>query len=257
MRLSEILASGGGCKGNKIGGIFRTMDFVFGILVFTFFLCVLIVIIGRLSANANNEASKPETKEISFTVNGKETKIETPLSDAFFRNMEAKKRNRENPLSCEREPNADEVRVSINFFDPCCGLAGWDKYDIYWKARTSAIFKGYNNIIVKAEDYAEAKDYITQSKKLKENLYATAALNNAGREHEQNGEIDAAISTYEECVALGYRACYAYERLMILYRKKKDYTNEKRIIETALKLYPDNEKYKLRLSKVLKKTGNV
>lgn len=256
MRLSEILASGGGCKSNKFGGEFRTMGVVFGILAVTFFLCLLIIIIGRLSANADKQTEKTEVKEIAFTVNGNETRIQVPISEAFFRNMEAMERNRANPLSCEREPNADEVRVPITFFEPCCGLVGWEKYDMYWDARRSASFKGYNNIIVNAADYEEAKAYIDKRKQYEEKLRATAALNNEGREHEQNGEIDAAISTYEECVALGYPACYAYERLMILYRRKKDYINEKRIIEIALKVYPNNEKYKLRLSKVLKKIAN-
>lgn len=83
-------------------------------------------------------------------------------------------------------------------------------------------------------------------------LNKTAELNNKGIAYEKSGNISQAIKTYEECIALGYDAPHAYDRLMILYRKAKDYNNEIRVIKRALETfeYPTLvKKYKDRLEK--------
>lgn len=83
-------------------------------------------------------------------------------------------------------------------------------------------------------------------------LNKTTELNNRGSAYEKSGNIPQAIKTYEECVALGYDAPHAYDRLMILYRKAKDYNNEIRVIKRALEIfkYPTlAKKYKERLEK--------
>lgn len=66
-----------------------------------------------------------------------------------------------------------------------------------------------------------------------------ADLNNQGIEQEKRGEIDLAISTYERNVSMGYAATHAYERLMIIYRKRKDYDNEIRVITKAISIFSD------------------
>lgn len=64
------------------------------------------------------------------------------------------------------------------------------------------------------------------------------------------GKIEDAIATYETNISLGYSAHHAYKRLMILYRKQKDYDNERRVILRALEVFPAETEYLERLGKV-------
>lgn len=74
--------------------------------------------------------------------------------------------------------------------------------------------------------------------------------NNLGIEYEKQKNISFAISTYEENVKPGsYPARHAYDRLLILYRKQKDYKNELRICKLAISVFKE-EKYKKRLEKI-------
>ena len=75
-------------------------------------------------------------------------------------------------------------------------------------------------------------------------------LNNKGISYEKIGKIEAAITTYETNIALGYSAHHAYKRLMILYRKQGDYHNERRVILRALEIFPAEMEYLERLEKV-------
>ena len=80
-------------------------------------------------------------------------------------------------------------------------------------------------------------------------------LNNKSIQQEKNGDINGAIKTYENCITIGYPAFHSYDRLMILYRKTKDYTNEERVILKALSIFTDassQKKYSDRLAKVRK-----
>lgn len=75
--------------------------------------------------------------------------------------------------------------------------------------------------------------------------------NNKGTAYEKSGNISAAIRIYEENISSihPYPARHAFDRLMIIYRKQKDYTNEIRVIEKAIKVFPSEPKYKERLVK--------
>jgi len=66
-----------------------------------------------------------------------------------------------------------------------------------------------------------------------------ATLNNKGIQLEKKGRIEEAIYTYEENIKSQHPATHAYERLMILYRKKKDFVNEARVIELAIKVFSE------------------
>lgn len=61
-------------------------------------------------------------------------------------------------------------------------------------------------------------------------LNETARLNNVGIALEKEGRIDEAIETYENNISLGYKATHSFDRLRILYRKRKDYDNMVRVI---------------------------
>lgn len=67
--------------------------------------------------------------------------------------------------------------------------------------------------------------------------------------YEKNGNVDMAIITYEENIESDYSANHAFERLMILYRRNKDYQNEIRVINRALEVFPKYYEYKERLRK--------
>lgn len=198
---------------------------------------------------ARREADAPVS--ISMQVQGRKVIIPMPSADKLAAWNERKELNENNAASCEAEPGEDEMRVPVSFFAPGCGLAGWSKYDTYWEACNRASWKGYRNIVVKVSDYEEAIAYIEENKRREELLKTTSELNNKGIAYEKAGEIEAAISTYEECIKLRYPATHAYYRLMVLYRKAKDTVNEERVIRVAIEMFPNEEKYKERLTRLL------
>lgn len=69
------------------------------------------------------------------------------------------------------------------------------------------------------------------------------AYQEKGTQYEKQGKIDDAINEYNKAIDYGFRFTddfgvnhffHSIERLMILYRKRKDYDNELRIIDLAL-----------------------
>lgn len=58
-------------------------------------------------------------------------------------------------------------------------------------------------------------------------------------EAEEKEDISIAIKDYEEAIKVNPLAEKAYNRLMILYRREKDYKNELRIINTGIKAFED------------------
>lgn len=62
-------------------------------------------------------------------------------------------------------------------------------------------------------------------------------LNQKGMEFEKNKDIDNAIKYYELSIENNFEGTYPYDRLAILYRKKKDYCNEIRVIEKAIEIF--------------------
>ncbi len=76
-------------------------------------------------------------------------------------------------------------------------------------------------------------------------------LNNEGMRLEKQGDIDAAITIYEQNISGDcYPALHSFDRLMILYRKRKDYENERRVIQKAIQIFPKIDKYSKRLNTV-------
>lgn len=73
-------------------------------------------------------------------------------------------------------------------------------------------------------------------------LSKTADLNTQGIKFEKEGDIAGAIKLYEENIAMKYPATHAYERLMILYHKAKDYEKEARVIGLAIDVFTEENK---------------
>ena len=71
----------------------------------------------------------------------------------------------------------------------------------------------------------------------------TSRLINIGIDLEKEGMIDEAIKVYEKSIIPKLPMKHPYERLAILYRKKKDYENEIRVIKIAIEVFmKENEK---------------
>ena len=81
-------------------------------------------------------------------------------------------------------------------------------------------------------------------------LFKCVELNNKGIKLEKDGEIDAAISVYEQNIEGDcYPAQHSFDRLLVLYRKAKNYADEKRVCIKAIKVCKD-DKYNKRLEKI-------
>ncbi|MFS1025622.1 hypothetical protein ACFC9R_09970 [Enterococcus casseliflavus] len=76
----------------------------------------------------------------------------------------------------------------------------------------------------------------------KRNLFEESVENNlTGRELEKSGKIDEAIELYERNVSNKFEGNYPYDRLAIIYRKRRDYDNEIRVLRTAVEVFENNQ----------------
>jgi tetratricopeptide (TPR) repeat protein len=95
--------------------------------------------------------------------------------------------------------------------------------------------------------------------------------NNEARQEEQAGNLQRAIKLYEQNIREEYADEYAFERLMIIYRKQKQYKDELRVINLGIDLFEhslkehlkqtlsrhmDGKKLELLSNAILKKTGS-
>lgn len=58
-----------------------------------------------------------------------------------------------------------------------------------------------------------------------------------GKELEMKGDIEGAIKLYEENLKEDFVGNHPYDRLAIIYRNKKMYSEEKRVLEKAIKVF--------------------
>lgn len=142
--------------------------------------------------------------------------------------------NQDNPDSCDREPNLDEVKVRIADITP--------KHMVHLgsnisHAINSLSLKGFNNVVLSKTKWNYAREQVEQMIAYERNLQKVASNNLSGKELEKSSDIQGAIALYEENVATLYPAIHAYERLMVLYHRLKDYDNEKRVIEIAIQVF--------------------
>jgi len=75
-------------------------------------------------------------------------------------------------------------------------------------------------------------------------------------EAEEKKDISAAIKDYEEAIKLNPLAEKAYDRLMIIYRKEKDYKKELKLINTGIKSFESFYKSKKSRSKKIADISN-
>lgn len=114
---------------------------------------------------------------------------------------------------------------------------GWDKEDEYNRCRLRAASEGKDFIEVPYQDYADARRIAGEIRRRDELMYRTVARNNFGHKSETNGRIEDAVAAYEENIAEGYAATFSFDRLMVIYHKRRDYANEVRVINRALEVF--------------------
>lgn len=119
-----------------------------------------------------------------------------------------------------------------------------------WSKDYGVISESENLVRLERTYFEELERRYQPTKEFNENLSKVCALNNKGIALEKDGNIDEAIATYEEGILIPYKARHSYDRLLVLYRKRKDYENEKRVCLAAIDRFPEDAKYKERLIKI-------
>lgn len=149
-------------------------------------------------------------------------------------------------------PPEDLFTISVDDFVPYIPYSSERLKSEY----RQALLWGRQYIEIPIADFEEAKDKYTKKRLWEQDLAITCCRNNDGIAFEKGGEIEEAIKVYEENIELGFPAMHSYTRLMIIYRRLKDYDNEQRVIRRAIEVYEkselaadDVEKWKLRLEK--------
>lgn len=83
----------------------------------------------------------------------------------------------------------------------------------------------------------------TKDTNIEDNFDKSSRLVNIGIDLEKEGMIDEAINVYEKSIIYRLPLKHPYERLAILYRKRKDYENEIRVIKIAIEVFmKENER---------------
>lgn len=68
---------------------------------------------------------------------------------------------------------------------------------------------------------------------------------------ERQNQTEEAIKIYEECVELNCSSKAPYDRLILLYRKKRRKEDEIRILNQAIAFFVEDDKYQIRLDKII------
>src|SRR5439155_14373994 len=94
--------------------------------------------------------------------------------------------------------------------------------------------------------------------------------NSEAREAEQDDHLGKAVKLYEQNIKEDYADEFAFERLMIIYRKQKEYENELRVIDKGIEVFQqqmekhlkhslsrhvDNKKLEQLSNAIIKKSG--
>jgi Zn-finger nucleic acid-binding protein len=193
------------------------------------------------------------TKRLIFSGNKKTTGIDlskiisiNPYSDGIGV-------NRENREKMQYFVGIPEVEVDINVD----GRLYREKFSgLMLMSIIEGLINRMNNSSVSAESS------FGNSESAEERRFKIQAERNLkGRELEKNGDAEGAVLLYEENIAEGFEGNFPYERLAIIYRKKKEYSEEIRVLKRAIfvfenyaskgrsDLIPKTEKFKERLAK--------
>ena len=126
----------------------------------------------------------------------------------------------------------------------------------HWEMELNRKPKEYDSftdkVVLSARQFKELESLRNERIERENRLFRCTELNNRGMALEKHGEIDEAIATYEQNILPDcYPALHSYDRLLVLYRKRKDYENELRVCEMAIKVFSEMPKYAQRRDKIL------
>lgn len=125
--------------------------------------------------------------------------------------------------------------------------------EVFWRSQ-DALWNNKKYVEVSEQEYRTIMERYKKKQLDERRLSECVELNNKGIELEKNGETDAAIEVYEKNIKPGcWPARHSFDRLLVLYRKRKDYTNELRVCKAAIELFDGEVKYKERMVKINKR----
>lgn len=101
------------------------------------------------------------------------------------------------------------------------------------------------NIFKKSKNTEQIKtessnDLIKQNEEESKKFKIQVDRNLQGKELEKEGKVEEAIKLYEENIRENFEGNGPYDRLAIIYRKRKSYDEEKRVLEKAIKVFEEN-----------------
>ena len=122
--------------------------------------------------------------------------------------------------------------------------------DVFWRSQ-DALWDGKDYVEVSDTEYREMMSRYERKQRDDNRLSKCVELNNEGILHEKNGDVESAIKAYERNICPGcWPARHSFDRLLVLYRKKKDYGSERCVCLRAVDEFPEEEKYRQRLLKI-------
>lgn len=192
--------------------------------------------LGQLDNNLDNLSIDKDGNITSvFTTTINNEIVDIPISTTI-KSLEKFEKNQDNPNSCEREPKEGEIKLSVNY--PLYKLKGRKEIlEKMFNEQELAALRGYHFFIVSKKQFEQLQEETKKHDEYNDILTQTANLNNQGITFEKENKIDEAICIYEKNITLGYPATHAYERLMILYRKRKETENEINVIKRAIQVF--------------------
>lgn len=125
------------------------------------------------------------------------------------------------------------TEVSISEFKARYGHSAVVPWEIFCML-DNAEFSGQKSVSIPSSCLKEIESNFVLDIERNEHIKRCAERNNKGIELEKSGDIIGAISIYEENITDTHLATHSYDRLMIIYRRLKDYSNELRVIEYAI-----------------------
>lgn len=146
---------------------------------------------------------------------------------------EERAENLKNKAVCEDHKGSNTVLVNtadiLTKYKACCPISIF----------TDAMImddQGYVGFYIDKSVYEDMVAEFERYEKLDNGLSQICALNNQGAQFEKENRIDEAVAIYEKAIQIDYPASYPYDRLMVIYRRRKDYANEARVIKAAISM---------------------
>lgn len=184
---------------------------------------------------------KKRTYHYPFMVNGKVYKAEIDISDEaiekFYKNRNSEKST---PILPEHE------RVDIDAFIHKYIRALSIPEELFEELQQRSL-EGFTYADIPISVLKEVERNYKEAVERDAKLTRTATLNNRGIAYEKDGKIDLAISTYEKNIEGDCcPATHSFDRLMVLYRRQKDYDNEIRVILKAIDVFTEENERRAR-----------